>query len=118
VNYEAHYSISWFKPLIRGNSLASSGLILKMKRCYKGVSRELKKLGGLLTVHPPPSDPHVSHTPLELWNLCVNHFEPAWLTCSMHVSCAGSELSIFEQPCNVCQSVLFMMTCEVKMKFR
>jgi hypothetical protein len=27
-----------------GNSHTSSGLILKMNRCYKGVSRELRKL--------------------------------------------------------------------------
>jgi hypothetical protein len=42
-NYEAHYDLSWFRPLLGGNSPTSSGLILKMNRCYKGVSRELKK---------------------------------------------------------------------------
>jgi hypothetical protein len=30
-------------PLLRGNSPTSSGLILKMNRCYKWVSRELQK---------------------------------------------------------------------------
>jgi hypothetical protein len=43
VNYKAHYDISWFRPLLEGNSHTSSGLILKMNKCYKGVSRELEK---------------------------------------------------------------------------
>jgi hypothetical protein len=43
VNYEAHYDISWFRPLLRGNSPTSNGLILKMNMCYKGVTRELEK---------------------------------------------------------------------------
>jgi hypothetical protein len=43
VNYEAHYDLSWFRPLFRGNSHMSSSLILKMNRSYKGVSRELEK---------------------------------------------------------------------------
>jgi hypothetical protein len=43
VNYEAHYELSWFRTLLGGNSLTSSGLILKMNMCYKGVSRELEK---------------------------------------------------------------------------
>jgi hypothetical protein len=43
VNYKAHGDLSWFKPLLGGNSPMSSSLILKMNRCYKGVSRELKK---------------------------------------------------------------------------
>jgi hypothetical protein len=42
-NYEAHYDLSWFRSLLRGNSPTSSGLILSMKICYKGVSRELNK---------------------------------------------------------------------------
>jgi hypothetical protein len=42
-NYEAHYNLSWFRPLLRGNSPMSSCLILKMNMCYKGVSRELEK---------------------------------------------------------------------------
>jgi hypothetical protein len=43
MNYKAHYDLSWFKPLLRGNGLKSSGLILKMNRGYNRVSRELKK---------------------------------------------------------------------------
>jgi hypothetical protein len=42
-NYKAHNDLFWFRPLLGGNSPTSSGLILKMNRCYKGVSRELKK---------------------------------------------------------------------------
>jgi hypothetical protein len=44
---------------------------------------------------PPLSDPHALHTPLELRNLCVTHFESSWATCAMHVSRVGSELSPF-----------------------
>jgi hypothetical protein len=43
VNYETHYDLYWFRPLLGGNSPISSGLILKMNICYKGVSRELEK---------------------------------------------------------------------------
>jgi hypothetical protein len=43
VNYKAHGDLSWFKPLLGGNSPTSSGLILKMNMYYKGVSRDLKK---------------------------------------------------------------------------
>jgi hypothetical protein len=43
VNYIAHYDLSWFRPLLRGNSPTSSGLILKMNRGYNGVIRELEK---------------------------------------------------------------------------
>jgi hypothetical protein len=43
VNYKAHNDLSWFRSLPGGNSPMSSGLILKMNMCYKGVSRELKK---------------------------------------------------------------------------
>jgi hypothetical protein len=43
VNYKAHYDLSWFRPLLGGNSSMSSGLILKMSKCYNGVSRELEK---------------------------------------------------------------------------
>jgi hypothetical protein len=42
-SYEAHYDLSWFRPLLEGNSFTSSGLILKMNMYYKGVSRELEK---------------------------------------------------------------------------
>jgi hypothetical protein len=43
VNYKSHNDLSWFKPLLGGISPTFSGLILKMNRCYKGASRELKK---------------------------------------------------------------------------
>jgi hypothetical protein len=43
VNYEAHYDLSLFRLLLKGNSPMSSGLILKMNMYYKGVSRELEK---------------------------------------------------------------------------
>jgi hypothetical protein len=43
VNYKVHYGLSWFKPLLGGNSLTSSSLILKMNSGYNGVSKELKK---------------------------------------------------------------------------
>jgi hypothetical protein len=44
MSYRGHGDLSLFRPLIEGNSLMSSGLILKMNRCYNGMSRELKKL--------------------------------------------------------------------------
>jgi hypothetical protein len=43
VNYKAHNDLSWFRPFLGGNTPTSSGLILKMNRCYKLVSRELEK---------------------------------------------------------------------------
>jgi hypothetical protein len=43
MNYRAHYVLSWFRPLLRGNNPTSSGLILKMNRVYNKVSRELEK---------------------------------------------------------------------------
>jgi hypothetical protein len=43
VNYKAHYSLSWFSSLLRGNSPTSSSLILKMNNGYNGVSTELEK---------------------------------------------------------------------------
>jgi hypothetical protein len=36
VNNEAHSDLSWFKPLLGGNSPTPSGCILKMNMCYKG----------------------------------------------------------------------------------
>jgi hypothetical protein len=36
VNYKAHYSLSWFRFLLRGNSSTSSDLILKMNIGYNG----------------------------------------------------------------------------------
>jgi hypothetical protein len=41
-NYEAHYDLSWFRPVHGGNSPMSSSLILKMSMCYKWVSRDLE----------------------------------------------------------------------------
>jgi hypothetical protein len=35
VNNEAHSDLSWFRPLLGGNSPTSSGLILKINRTYK-----------------------------------------------------------------------------------
>jgi hypothetical protein len=43
VDYNAHYSLSWFGTLLGGNSATSNDLILKMNNGYNGVSRELKK---------------------------------------------------------------------------
>jgi hypothetical protein len=43
MNYKSHYSLSWFRPLLGGNSSMSSNLILKMNSRYNGVSRELEK---------------------------------------------------------------------------
>jgi hypothetical protein len=43
VNYKAHYDLSWFMPLLRGNSPTSSGLVLKMNIGYNGVSKVLEK---------------------------------------------------------------------------
>jgi hypothetical protein len=42
-NYKAHYDLSWFRTLLKGNSPTSSRLILKMNRGYNGVSKDLKK---------------------------------------------------------------------------
>jgi hypothetical protein len=35
-NNEAHNNLSWFRPLLEGNSPTSSSLILKMNKYYKG----------------------------------------------------------------------------------
>jgi hypothetical protein len=43
VNYKAHYGLFWFRPLLRGNSPTSGGLILKMNSGYNGVNKELEK---------------------------------------------------------------------------
>jgi hypothetical protein len=43
VNYKVHYDLSWFRPLLEGNSSTSRSVILKMNICYNGVSRELEK---------------------------------------------------------------------------
>jgi hypothetical protein len=36
VNNIAYNDLSWFKPLLKGNSPMSNGLILNMNKCYKG----------------------------------------------------------------------------------
>jgi hypothetical protein len=41
-HYKAYYDLFWFRPLLRGNSSKSSGLILKMNRGYNEVSRARK----------------------------------------------------------------------------
>jgi hypothetical protein len=43
VNYKAYYDLSWFRPLLEGNSHTSSSLISKMNSGYNGVSIELEK---------------------------------------------------------------------------
>jgi hypothetical protein len=43
MNYKANYGLSWFRPLLGGNSPTSSKLRLKMNNGYNGVSRELEK---------------------------------------------------------------------------
>jgi hypothetical protein len=45
LNYKAYYSLSWFKPLLRGNNLVSSDLILMMNNGYNEVSEVLEKFG-------------------------------------------------------------------------
>jgi hypothetical protein len=38
-NYKAHYSLSWFMPLLRGNSPTSSIFCIEEEeQCYNGVS--------------------------------------------------------------------------------
>jgi hypothetical protein len=55
MNYKAHNDLSWFRPLLGGNSLTSSGLILRMNKCYKGVSRarEVHVVKGEMDLVPP-----------------------------------------------------------------
>jgi hypothetical protein len=43
MNYKAHNNLSWYRPLLKGNSPTSNNLILKMNICYNGVRRELEK---------------------------------------------------------------------------
>jgi hypothetical protein len=38
-NYKAHYSLSWFKPLLQGNSPTSSVFfVVEEEQCYNGVN--------------------------------------------------------------------------------
>jgi hypothetical protein len=46
VNYKAHGDLSWFRPLLGGNSPTSSNLILKMNMCYKGCAKSSRSLHG------------------------------------------------------------------------
>jgi hypothetical protein len=43
MNYKAYYILSWFRPLLKGNSPTSNSLIFKMNDGYNGMSREPKK---------------------------------------------------------------------------
>jgi hypothetical protein len=36
VNVVSHNDLSWFRPLLNGNSPMSISLVLKMNKCYKG----------------------------------------------------------------------------------
>jgi hypothetical protein len=36
VYYKVHSDLSWFRPLLEGNSFTSSGLVKKTNMCYKG----------------------------------------------------------------------------------
>jgi hypothetical protein len=46
MNYKTHNDLYWFSPLLEGNSPMSSGLILKMNRCYKGWAESSRILHG------------------------------------------------------------------------
>jgi hypothetical protein len=57
VNYKAHYDLSWFRPLLKGNSPISSGLILKMNRGYNGGEQragEVHMVKGKMISYPLP----------------------------------------------------------------
>jgi hypothetical protein len=43
-NYKAHYSLSWFRPQLQGNSPTSNVFCIeKEEQCYNGVSQELEE---------------------------------------------------------------------------
>jgi hypothetical protein len=42
MNNLAHNALSYFRPLLGGNSPISSGVVLMKNKCYNGVSRVLK----------------------------------------------------------------------------
>jgi hypothetical protein len=46
VNYKTHGDLSWFRPLLRGNSYTSNDLILKINSCYKGWAESSKNSRG------------------------------------------------------------------------
>jgi hypothetical protein len=43
-NFKARYSLSWFRPLLEGNSPTSSGLILKMNSGYNGGEQSAREV--------------------------------------------------------------------------
>jgi hypothetical protein len=43
MNNLAHSDLSWFKPLLGGNSPTSNGVVLMKKKCYNRVSRVLER---------------------------------------------------------------------------
>jgi hypothetical protein len=54
-NNEAHSDLSWCRPLLRGNSPTSRGLIWKMNECYKGwveCTRSSHGEGGEFILYP------------------------------------------------------------------
>jgi hypothetical protein len=64
VNYKAHYILSWFRPLLEGNSPTSNGSILKMNNGYIGgeqSTREVCKVKGemFLSIFGLPSTKRV-----------------------------------------------------------
>jgi hypothetical protein len=54
VNYKAYYDLSFFRPLLGGNSPTSSSLILKMNKGYNRVSRaqEVRVMKGEMISYP------------------------------------------------------------------
>jgi hypothetical protein len=43
MNYKAHYSLSWFRPLLRDNSPMSNIFCIEVEeQCYNGVSESSK----------------------------------------------------------------------------
>jgi hypothetical protein len=77
-NYKTHYNLSWFRPLLRGNSPMSNGLILKINNGYNGVSCD--RINRILI---PPRYTFFSGSPTAK-NLRVKHAWPraisGWVT--------------------------------------
>jgi hypothetical protein len=38
-NYKAHYSLSWFNPLLQGNSRTSNVFVIEDEQCYSGAEQ-------------------------------------------------------------------------------
>jgi hypothetical protein len=56
-NYKAHYSLSWFRPLLQSNRLTSSVFVIEEdEQCYNGGelrAREVRYVkGGHILVYP------------------------------------------------------------------